>query len=356
MSVPAQPIAPLVERPGAALEPRPARVRALLRLMGTPDRSVRQLALGIRATTHRQFDEHVVPLVEACWPALKGQAFDQKLRIGACDLYASAPYTVLLCAPDRPLLIRAVTDAGNRWPLSFPALALLGRGAMEILGRVAYLPVHRRIILISAFIVVVDHVLDHCMTDPPRERGERLLAVIDGQIRPEGPELSLVRALAVAMGESLSNSERAAFEGAMIKVREWIRAEVQAMLGEPDPLGLGHRLAGVEGTIDGLLFPVARFAGKGARPWMVDVSMFVQIMDDWLDYEADCASSRPTPVTTGRWTFADVESSWQKTLSGIEALVREAGLTSPHYVRFVRSAYVLMMHEVTQAMIQRPDE
>ena len=115
-------------------------------------------------------------------------------------------------------------------------------------------------------------------------------------------------------------------------------------------------LAGIEGTIDGLLFPVIRFAGEGARGWMIDVSTFVQIMDDWLDYELDLASNRPTPVTTGRWTFADVESSWQKTLTGIEALVRDAGLDSPHYVRFVRAAYVLMMHEVTVAMIERPDE
>jgi hypothetical protein len=355
-TMPPMSVEPIRTAPEVTLAARPERVRALLQLMGTPDRSVRQLALGIRATTHRQFDEHVVPLVDACWPALRGLAFYQKVRIGACDLYASAPYTVLFCAPKRPLLIRAVTGAGNRLPLSFPALALLGRGAMEVIGRFAYLPEHRRIILIAAFIVVVDHVLDHCMTDPPRERGERLLGIIDGQIPPEGPELTLVRALAVAMGEGLSGVERAAFEGAMSQVRAWIRSEVEAMRGVPDPLGLGHRLAGVEGTIDGLLFPVARFAGPGARPWMVDVSMFVQIMDDWLDYELDRASNRPTPVTTGRWTFADVESSWQKTLSGIEALVREAGLTSPHYVRFVRSAYVLMMHEVTGAMIQRPDE
>ncbi len=338
------------------LEPRSARVRKLTDLMGVPDRSVSHLAVGIRSTAHRHFDLHVVPLIMACWPALMSDRFYQKLRIGACDLYASAPYTVLFCAPKRPLLIRAVTDAGNRLPLPFPALALLGRGAMEVIGRVAYLPAHRRIALIAAFIVVVDHVLDHCMQDPPGERGERLIAVIDGRARPDGPELTLVRALAAAMGEGLSSTERSDFEAAMSRVREWVRAEVRAMQGLPDPLGLGHRLAGIEGTIDGLLFPVIRFAGEGARGWMVDVSMFVQIMDDWLDFELDRASNRPTPVTTGRWTFADVESSWQKTLTGIEALVRDAGLDSPHYVRFVRAAYVLMMHEVTVAMIERPDE
>ena len=334
--------------------------------MGTPDRSVRHLALAIRSTAHRHFDSHVDPLVLASWPGLKGQPFYQKLRIGACDLYASAPYTALFCAPRRPLLIRAVTGLGNRLPLSSSALALLGRGAMEVIGRFAYPREHRRIVLISAFIVVVDHVFDHCMREAPEERGEKLLAVIDGRPwegRALGPDahegerpLSLVRALASAMGERLEADERVAFEAAMVRVREWIRAEVRAMLGLPDPLGLGHRLAGVEGTIDGLLFPVVRFAGEGARTWMYDVSMFVQVMDDWLDYEIDIASNRPTPVTTGDWTFTDVERTWRKTITGIEELVRAGGLDSPRYVRFVREAYVLMMHEVMEAMALRPDE
>lgn len=338
-----------------SLPPRAARVASLRALMGAPDRSVRPLALGIRATTHRQFDLHVLPLVRAHWPAVEGDRFFEKLRIGACDLYASAPYTALFCAPRRPPLVRAVTEAGNRLPLPLPALALLGRGAMELMGRLAYADAHRRIVLVAAFIVVVDHVFDHCMQDPPDERGPRLEAVIAGAAPASTPELALTRALAVAMADGLRGDERAAFEAAMRRVTAWIRAEVRAMRGEPDPTGLGHRLAGVEGTIDGLLFPVARYASEGARAWMYDVSMFVQVMDDWIDYEADLGSDRATPVTTGDWTLTDVASSWARTVAGVEALVRAAGLTSPRYVRFVREAYVLMMYEVMEAMAQRPD-
>jgi hypothetical protein len=343
-------------RLAVALPPRSERVQALRRLMGTPDPSVRHLALGIRAIAHRHFDRHVVPLVKTSWPALLELPFYEKLRIGACDLYASAPYTALFCAPRRPLLVRAVTDTGNRLPLPAPALALLGRGAMELLGRFAYPREHRRIALISAFIVVVDHVFDHCMDEPALERGQKLEAVIDGRTAATSPELALTRAIAAAMSEGLGDDERAAFEGAMERVKMWIRAEVKAMRGEPDPTGLGHRLAGVEGTIDGILFPVVRYAGEGARAWMYDVSMFVQVMDDWLDYEVDSVSQRTTPVVTGHWTFADLTTTWQKTLTGIEGLLRASGLDSPRYVRFVREAYVLMMHEVMEAMAQRPDE
>ncbi|MDB4929918.1 MAG: hypothetical protein JWM10_2402 [Myxococcaceae bacterium] len=350
-------VPPASERVPAAepLPPRAERVAAVRALMGEPDPAVRHLALGIRATARRHFDRHVVPLVDATWPALHGTAFAEKLRIGACDLYASAPYTALLCAPRRPALVRVVTGAGNLLPLPRPALALLGRGAMELLGRLAYPQTHRSIALVSAFIVVVDHALDHCMPDPPALRGPRLEAVIAGRSAPDSPALALTRALAVAMADGLDRDDRAAFERAMEHVTGWIRAEVRAMCGEPDPTGLGHRLAGVEGTIEGLLFPVARYASEGTRAWMVDVSLFVQVLDDWFDYEVDARSDRATPVTTGAWTLADVDAAWRRTTAGIEALVRASGLASPRYVRFVREAYVLMMHEVMVAMAERPD-
>ncbi len=338
-----------------SLPPRPERVAAVRALLGTPDPSVRHLAAGIRATARRHFDLHVDPLIDAHWPALRGTPFADKLRIGACDLYASAPYTALLCAPRRPPLVRVVTGAGNLLPLPPTALGLLGRGAMQLLGRFAYPQQQRSIALVAAFIVVVDHTLDHCMDDPPALRGPRLEAVIAGTSPPDSPPLALTRALAVAMSECLDPSDREAFVRAMERVSLWIRAEVRAMRGEPDPTGLGHRMAGVEGTIDGLLFPVARYAGEGARAWMYDVSYFVQVMDDWFDAEADARSERTTPVLTGHWTLADVTSAWNQTTRGIESLVRSSGLSSPRYVGFVRAAYVLMMHEVMEAMAERPD-
>jgi hypothetical protein len=325
-------------------------------LIGTADPSVRPFTQGIRATARRHFDLHIVPRVAQHWPALFNERFYEKLQIGACDLYASAPYTALFCAPRRPLLVRAVTDLGNALPVPTSILAQLGRGAMSVLGRFAYPAAHRRIILIASFIVVVDHVFDHVMTEPPEERERKLLRVLRGEERPTTPELALTASFATAMAEGLSPHERLAFDAAMDRVYAWIHAEVRAMLGVPDPSGLGHRLAGVEGTIDGLLFPVVQYGGEGARKWMYDVSLFVQIADDWLDYELDLASDRSTPVTTGDWTFRDLEASWQRSLTGLAHLVASAGLTSPRYARFVREAYVLMMCDVLEAMAQRPDE
>ncbi|MFI5299099.1 MAG: hypothetical protein ACHREM_13465, partial [Polyangiales bacterium] len=77
------------------LPPRADRVAAVRAMIGDPDRSVAPLAKGIRAAAHRHFDfdAHVVPLLDAHWPALRALPFRHKLRIGACDLYASGPYT-----------------------------------------------------------------------------------------------------------------------------------------------------------------------------------------------------------------------------------------------------------------------
>lgn len=338
-----------------ALPSRVARVSAVRRLMGSGEGSVLPMTRGIRGLTRRNFAEHVLPLIDRHWPALRTLPFYEKLLIGACDLYASAPYTVLFCAPRQPLLVRAVTTAGRLVPLPIPVLALLGRGALSVLGRVALRDEHRRIVLIASFIMVVDHLLDHGMPEPPEERGRLLWDVLHGRAPARDPGLALARALVVAMTHALPPDQRAAYDAAMRKLWLWIEAEVRALNGEPDPQGLGHHLAGIEGGIDGLLFPIVRYAGEGARRWMYDVALFMQIMDDYLDFEIDLAAGRPTPVVTGDWTFSDIETHWQRTVTGLEALVRASGPPSPRFVRFVLAAYRRMMVEVMEAMAERPE-
>ena len=323
--------------------------------MGPVDPCVRPATLGIRDIPRRSFDAYVEPIIAATWPALRDEPFYVKLRIGACDLYASAPYTILFCAANAPILVRVAAAVAARLPLPMWALAWLGRAGTPLIGRVALRGQHRNIVLVAAFIMVVDHVLDHCMHEPPSERGQLLEAVIQGKLQPWTAELRLTRALAVAMAEGLKGPERAAFEVAMRELFAWIHAEVRAMAGAPDPLGFGHHLPGIEGGIDGLLAPLARYASPAIRAWMVDVAVFMQVMDDYLDFEHDAQSNRATPVTTGEWTFENVASSWQQTVRGLDELVCASGNAAPRWVRFVREAYVLMMIDVMQAMAARPD-
>ena len=230
---------------------------------------------------------------------------------------------------------------------------------MELLGRFSLPTEHRRIIFISAFIAAIDHAFDHCMGGiEPAQRERRIKGLLAGTWDPaQEPELerraplALTRALQVAMAEGIEGEDKVVFEAALARVIEWVESEVKGMTGVPDPRGLGHRLAGVEGTIDGLIFPVHRYAGEQARQWMYAVSMYTQMIDDWIDYADDARDVRTTPVITGAWTFETIEDKWRETVAGIEALARDGGAKGDRYVGFVRDAYVSMMNEVMEAMI-----
>jgi hypothetical protein len=337
-------------KPALRLPTRDERVEQLRRLIGTADESVKQMTVGIRSITTRHYDRYVMPLVREHWPEVLSQPFAVKMRLAACDLYGTAPYTVLFCAPNRPLLVRFVTNLANKVDLPYAALGAASRAAMAVIGRATLAHEHRRIILIAAFIAVVDHAFDHCMDDPPLERGRKVRALLDGEYEPDTPPLRLTRALQVAMAHDLDAEERPHFDKAMDRLKDWVDSEVAGMTGVEDQTGLGHRLAGVEGTIDGLLFPVYRYAGEGARRWMYDVSLFIQMMDDYIDYESDAETERSTPVIAGEWTFEVISRTWHKSVTGLEDLTRAGGLGSPHYVRFIREAYVLMIGEVLEAM------
>ena len=335
--------------PALALS-RGERIEQLRALIGEVDPSVAQLTVGIREVTSRHYDRFVMPLILQHWPAMLHDPFAVKMRLAACDLYASAPYTVLFCAPKRPASVALITGLANRMALPNWVLGLAARAALNVLGRVALADQHRRIILIAAFIAMVDHAFDHCMQDPPEERGRKLHALLDGDWEPDTPELRLTRALQIEMERGLTPRERVPFEQAVERLKDWVDSEVAGMTGVSDATGLGHRLAGIQGTIDGLLFPVHYYAGEGARPWMYEVSLFVQMIDDYIDIETDLEDGRVTPVITGYWNYTEICRTWHDTVRGIEALTRAGGHTAPHYVRFVREAYVLMLAEVLEGM------
>lgn len=348
--------APAAASPRTAPQSRAVRAARIAGLLGPAPPAVLPLCDGIRSLTRRHFAAHVVPLVRRHWPQILGTPFYEKLEIGACDLYAAAPYTAILCGPGRAAALRQLLGLAAALPLPAPALPAAAGLAVAQLGRLLFPAAQRRIILAAASIVVLDHVFDHCLREPPRARGALLRAVLAGREAPARPELALVRALIFALGEGLAPAERAPYAAALARLEGWIDAEVRGLLGEPDPEGLGHRRAGVEGTIDGLLFPVSRLVDPRARGWMVDVSLFVQILDDYLDLEADLAEGRSTPATQGAWTFADVERAYGATLLGLDELLRAAGTPSPRLRGLLRDLYVRMIGDVIHAMLARPSD
>ena len=78
--------------------------------------------------------------------------------------------------------------------------------------------------------------------------------------------------------------------------------------------------------------------------------MFTQMMDDWIDYEADSKDVRETPVISGKWNLLMIRKKWQETENGIIDLAKASGFSDPMYLSFVRESYSYMMRQVMDAM------
>lgn len=346
----------------ARLAPRPdvipeaERLRVLRALMGEKDHSIAAFPQAIRSITFKDHDRWVKPLYERHWPdALAGRT-DRKLRFLTCNLYATAPYTVLFSSPHPPLSVRALRGLGVGLGLTPSSLAALAGLAVRFSAALLDDDTRRRIVQIASFIAAVDHVFDHCMEGVAgEERGRRMRALIDGGWQPDDTvahagAFRFLRALYLDMGAGIEGEDARVYAIATARLREFFDAEAKAMTGVRDPTGLEWRMPGVLGTIEGLVFPVWRFSGEQARTWMYGVSLFVQVMDDWIDLDKDLTELRPTPMTTGFWGERALEETWQATVEGIVALAKHSGVDDERYLTFVRETYRFMAIEVAEAM------
>jgi hypothetical protein len=332
------------------------RIEALRAIMGPYETSLRAFPEAIRKITFKTHDRFVLPLYETHWPeALKGRTA-WKLRFLTCNLYATAPYTVLFSSPKPPLLLRWMRSIGTAIGLEPKSLAWIGGLGVRIASAFFGDTLQRRIVQIAAFIAAVDHVFDHCMDGASgAERGRRMRGIVDGswmpdESTPNAGAFRFLRALYVEMGEGFGGEDKKVYDVAVARLHDYIESEVKALTGVPDPSGLCWRMAGVLGTIDGLFSPVWRFAGDRARDWMYSCSLFVQVMDDYLDWEKDAADIRPTPILTGFWTLDTVKETWTKTLDGVVDLAKQSGVDDESYLQFVRESYRMMAIEVADAM------
>ncbi|HEY4222634.1 MAG TPA: class 1 isoprenoid biosynthesis enzyme, partial [Myxococcota bacterium] len=331
-------------------------IAAVRAAMGTPDQSVRAFPEAIRVVTRRNHARWVKPLYQRYWPeALEGKTA-RKLGFLAMDLYATAPYTVLFSSPNPPFLVGALRSFGTMLGFEPPALSRWAGRSVALLSRTLSDDTHRRIVQIAAFIAAVDHVFDHCMDGAPGvERGQRMRGVLDGSwTAPDGMKdagaFRFLRALFVEMSAGMSAEDQQVYDVGVQRLHEYVDAEVKAMTGVPDPSGCCWRMAGVLGTIEGLFSPVWKYAGPQAREWMYSCSLFVQVMDDYLDWEKDALDIRPTPIITGFWTVETVKETFDKTLDGVVALAKASGTDDDSYLKFVKETYRMMAIEVADAM------
>ncbi|MBM4280554.1 MAG: hypothetical protein FJ137_07265 [Deltaproteobacteria bacterium] len=348
---------PLVSMPAALALTDAERGAVVRRIMGTADPSLAAFPAAVRRVVFSRHARYVQPLIAQHWPESLGERAGRKLRFLTCNLYATAPYTVLFSAPQPPFPVGPARWLGSRLGLSTTSLSRLAGVAVGATAAVLPALTERRILLFAAFIATIDHVYDHCLDGvDPVERGRRMGGLLDGTWTPDATTthagaFRLVRALHDEMQAGIDNDDdQRELDRALARLRDYVDAEVKAMTGVPDPSGCCWRMPGVLGTIDGLVFPVWRHAGEQARQWMYDVSLFVQVLDDYLDIVKDRGELRPTPMLTGHWDEATLEAIWSKTLDGIVALAKSSGVTDDNWLAFVRETYRMMALETAEAM------
>ncbi len=338
------------------------RVDVVRRTMGAPDPAMAAFPAGIRKVVFARHERYVQPLIKLHWPESLNERSGIKLRFLTCNLYATAPYTVLFSSPQPPWPVALARAVGSGLGLQPSSLSTLSSLAVKLVSALLPEQTEKRILQLAAFIATIDHVYDHCLEGvDPVERGRRMQGLLSGTWLPDSGgtgsstpfagAFRLVRALHDEMSANIDDADdRRQFERVIDRVRDYIDAEVKAMTAVPDPAGCAWRMPGVLGTIDGLIFPVWRFAGEKARQWMYDVSLFVQVLDDFLDAEQDATGIRPTPILSGHWDETTLKHIWEKTLDGIVELAKDSGVDDESWLTFVRESYRMMALETAEAM------
>ena len=178
------------------------RREAVLDVIGEPDPVGSGLTVALRRETKRYWDRHVEPLIDRHWPEVRSLPFYAKFKIGAQQVYAPAPYTVVVVSKNRPPVLRLFNRVcrGLRLPRAFLVAGL--KAMLPVFAWLLLRKENRRIALMAAFIALVDEAFDHHLDGvPPDERGRLLREVLSGAREAPNSAFALVRAIRVALEE-----------------------------------------------------------------------------------------------------------------------------------------------------------
>jgi hypothetical protein len=323
-----------------------------LAIIGEPTREHAGLPAALRRETAHHWRRTVEPLIEAHWPEVRQTPFYRKFQIGAQQVYAPAPYTVVVVCRRRPRLMRWLDRAAAWLRLGGPGLTRSMGWLLPLYTRLRLRRENRRIALMAAFIALADEVFDHHLEHVPvDERAAFWRGLLEGTRAPDGPALSLLRALVDGCYDGCDEAERAELEKAFEGCARWGEAEVARTRGDVDPTGLAHRTTGILTGIDGLAWTVRRHISDDERAWMYAVSEFIQVLDDWVDAAKDARERCYTPVHSGTWTDQTVRDQWDATRRQIGEVVAQNGVRHPPLVQLARDAYTWQVQDLLGHML-----
>lgn len=361
---------------------REKRAEQLLAISGQPNQSTVRLTRAIRKTAYYHYKKHILPLIKTYWPETLENGLEKKIKYLTCDYYACASYFMFFVSPKPPLLIRLFTGTANKLKLPFPVLGMIASVAMLVLGRLVYRHIHKKIIFLASFSPVADHVIEHCMDDLPlEERGKVMHGVLDKiayqssakykktlskeeqtRIKTDidankyiayTPGLKLTEAIFQAISTKILPDEENRYVIAYKHVKAWVDSEIAIMSEMNDPTGMERRLAGIKAQIDALCIPIDKYVTDDIIEWGYTVGIFVQMIDDWIDYDDDKKFNKLTPVVSGHWTLQSIEDQLKKSIEEGKQIIIASDRKSPHYIQLLIDSYLYFNHELTTAMIDR---
>jgi hypothetical protein len=287
----------------------------------------------------KQFEVHV-PAAPANASGAVTYAQSAKARFIA-EMYTRACYSMLLVSANGPALLRLPVQASAMLPMSRGLAIRLGSALFTRLDWFLPRTLHRQLLLTSALMGMLDVVLDEAASS-----GEAAVLRIASLISREAPAPLLpVEQPITGLTETIRRYEstwQSDFWETVLQpaVRNYCLAEALAVIHVSDPMGLGHRWAGIDAAIKGMWYVVGPHMGlRGSlsrfdRPawnreqhWMADTSLLMQMIDDWVDQDED-RGKRATPVVAGDWSPRTVNDLYRKTVHDLSTMLVENRIQS----------------------------
>lgn len=334
---------------------------AIEAIISSPPADVAPMRVIFSRTVSEQWEEHIPHVLATCGQGVSNSQF-AKARFIA-QMYARACYSMLLVSGTQPLTVAVPLRAGAILPLSRSLAIWLASALLAGMGRLLPRNLHRRLLLTSALMAMLDVVLD----DAAVAGQSAALRVASLLVRPAPTKLlaaeQTIMALVNAARENETDWQKEYWERVLQPaVQDYCQAEVLAIQSIPDPQKMGHRWPGIDAAIKGMWYAVGPELGlrgdlsrfdqarwNREQKWMADTSLLMQMIDDWMDQDED-RSVRLTPVLAGDWTLDSVGQLYDRTIRDLVMLLDTAGIHSRALRTVVTDLYNDYLHAAMDAM------
>jgi hypothetical protein len=309
-------------------------------LIPSPPTDVAAMRNAFSATTSKQWNARV-PAALAGSPQGVNDAQFAKARFIA-EMYARACYSMLLISASGPSTLRLPVRVAALLPQSRRLAIQLGSALLMGLDRLLPRAVHRQLLLTSAVMGMLDVVLDETAAS-----GQPAVLRISSLITrhapaPRRPSEQPIITLAEAARRKETAWQTEYWETVLQPaVRAYCLAEGLAITSAPDPVGMGHRWAGIDAALKGMWYVIGPYMGlqgnlsrfeqpewNHEQQWMADTSLLMQMIDDWVDQDED-RGTRLTPVVAGDWNTQSVDRLYRKTVRDLATILTESGIRNP---------------------------